>query len=113
MRAAAAKGLAESSAHDGEDARREAIPALLRVLRDDGGMVRLAAAEGLGPLGDKGVEGALLVALSDEEGPVRRAALRSLRQLGCDLPELYLAKALEDTDPFVRNEARLWQGDEV
>ena len=51
-------------------------------------------------------------ALSDEEGLVRRAALRSLRQLECELPGPYLIRALEDPDPFVREEARFWQGDE-
>ena len=116
MRAAAAKGLAELGGNDEEHFRehfrKEAIPGLLRVLRDDGRMARLAAAEGLGALGDKQAEDALLEALSDEEGLVRRAALRSLRQLGCELPGPYLIRALEDPDPFVREEARFWQGDE-
>ena len=111
MRAAAAKGLAELGANDGEHVRREAIPALLRVMRDDVGMVRRAAAEGLGSLGDREAKDVLLEALSDEEGWVRRAALRSLRQLGCELPEPYLVRVLEDPDPFVRNDARSWQGD--
>ena len=57
-------------------------------------------------------EGPLLEKLSDEHGSVRRAALRSLRQLGCQLPEPYLVRALEDPDPFVREEARYWQGGE-
>ena len=72
----------------------------------------LDAAEGLGALGARQAEGALLEALSDKEGLVRRVALRSLQQLGCELPRAYLGRALEDPDPFVREEARFWQGDE-
>ena len=75
-------------------------------------MARQAAAEGLGPLGARQAEAALVEALSAEEGLVRRAALRSLRQLGCELPGPYLARALEDPDPFVREEANFWRGDE-
>ena len=75
-------------------------------------MARLAAAEGLGELGDRQAEGVLLEVLSDEDGMVRRAALRSLRQLGCELPGPYVVIALEDPDPFVREEARYWQGEE-
>ena len=73
-------------------------------------MVRRAAAEALGALGDKEAENVLLEALRDEAGSVRLAALRSLRQLGCELAEPYLVRAQEDWDPFVRNEAGLWQG---
>ena len=110
VREAAAKGLGELGAGYGDDVRREAMPALLRVLNDDGWMVRRAAAEALGALGDKEAENVLLEALRDEAGSVRLAALRSLRQLGCELAEPYLVRAQEDWDPFVRNEAGLWQG---
>ena len=112
VRATAAMGLFELGTNDGEDARREVMSALLRVLRDDRPMESLATAERVGALGDKQAEDALLEALSDEEGLVRRAALRSLRQLGWELHEPSVVRALDDPDPFVREEARFWQGDE-
>ena len=56
-------GLVELGTNDGEDARREVMSALLRVLRDDRQMKSLATAEGMGALGDKQAEGALLEAL--------------------------------------------------
>ena len=105
-------GLVELGTNDGEDALREVMSALLRVLRDDRQMKSLATAEGMGALGDKQAEGALLEALSDEDGLVRRAALRSLRQLGCAPYGPYLARAREDPDLFVGEEARFRQGDE-
>ena len=115
VRAAAAKGLGEQGAKDGEDSRREAIPHCCgRCGRCGrcGPMARLAAAEGLGAPDGRGVEDALLGALSDGEAPARRAALRSLRQLGCELPEPLLGRDPEDPNPFVRNEASFWKGDE-
>ena len=95
-----------------EDTRCETVPALLQALSDGEWKVRSAAADALGALGARDAEGHLPETLSDVHGTVRWAALRSLRQLGRQLPGPHLARAQEGPDLFVRNEARLWQGNE-
>jgi hypothetical protein len=58
-----------------------ALPALIQALQDEEGLVREAAAEALGAIGDPQATPALIQALQDEEGEVRRAAAKALMKL--------------------------------
>ena len=105
----AAEYTRESAAHAlgllGPQARN-AIPALIRALRDKEGRVHVEASWALSRIGPEAVP-ALVVALQDKDARARQAAIGSLSQIGLAsrlaLPEL--VQRLEDTDEPVRNSA--------
>ncbi len=81
----------------------EAIPALIRALRDAYEPVRLNAAYALGAIGESAVP-QLIETLADENGPTRRMAAYALAAVGAPAVPA-LSEALQHTEDVVRTEA--------
>jgi HEAT repeat protein len=86
--------------------RARAIPALERLLRDDGAArVRSEAAVALADLGAREGLPSLLVSVEDADGAVRQMALAALGELGDPRAAHRLGRALRDPRPEVRYQA--------
>jgi HEAT repeat protein len=86
--------------------RARAIPALERLLRDDGAAaVRSEAAVALADLGAREGLSALLVSVEDADPAVRQMALAALGELGDPRATQRLSRALRDARPEVRYQA--------
>lgn len=101
VRVSAAKDLV---AH-GTEARAKVVAALEKALSDSNGLVRAAAAEGLGALAGKEALSALLVAVEDEHQIVRQTAIQALGEIGDSRAQQRLSRALKDDRPEVRFQA--------
>ncbi len=78
-----------------------AVPALLRTLEGEDKLLRSAAAEALGEIGDPRAVPALLQVMTDEDKSVRRSAAEALGKIGDPqaMPALLQAMKDEDEDP--------------
>ncbi len=83
----------------------EAVPLLLRALKDTHPDLRARAACALGHIGDPGFAAPLLDALRDAEWPVRATAARALGRIGARAAIQALCRALGDGQWWVRANA--------
>jgi len=88
-----------------EDDRGRVLGALEKALGDSNGLVRAAAAEGLGEIEAKEALPALLVAVEDQHAIVRQNAILALGQIGDVRAQKRLERALTDERPDVRFQA--------
>ncbi|WP_292521130.1 HEAT repeat domain-containing protein [Methanoculleus sp.] len=84
---------------------KPAIEFLIRALSDPHSTVRIAAAEGLGEIGDDSSVGALILLLDDPERDVRIAAAGALGQIGDARAIIPLVRLFGDGYPTVRSAA--------
>lgn len=104
-RASAASDLARHAADDG-GVRGRALPLLeARLVDDDDGRVRAAAAVALGDLKAREALPRLLTAANDDDGYVRQMALNALGEIGDARALGHLTRALGDSRPEVRYQA--------
>jgi HEAT repeat protein len=90
-------------------AAREAVPALVGLLKDPAADVRWNAAQALGLIGPEARQAVpdLIAALHDEDADVREHGAESLGQVGVASPEVVgaLEAACKDPNPRVRRDA--------
>jgi HEAT repeat protein len=109
IRAACAKALTAmadllASGQRGEVGRAKTVDALSAALRDSDAAVRVAAAEGLGLLGDERAVDQLAPLLSDPQ--VRPAAVKAIERIGRDRTRALLLQIVSETkDAEVRRAA--------
>lgn len=86
----------------GETKNSDAIPLLIKALKDSDRAVRLAAANSIALFSDKMAPLLMEMATTDPDPLVRLEAVHGLKETSNPKADLALRKALEDPDAFVR-----------